>query len=593
MRSGAFPPRGAEITTAPKHPAPGLAGDPASQAAVRRLDGQVAAERSRAAQPLLRKALAAMRGGRREAAAAAALKAIEVDAESGLAWHILAICKEKAGDFTGALQAYEQALGLSPEEPELASDLARLALKMGMAQAAEGLLANYLARRPGSVDALNNLGLAQRDQMKFGQAVETLRGAIQANPESAMLWNTLASVLTLQGETEQALVFYDEALRLDPGFAGARYNRAMARQAAGTSDGVIADFDAAIQGASSPSEAAVMRVARARALLVEGEVAAGWRAYEARLDPAYEDAVHFLVDAPPWRDDLDLAGKRLLVVGEQGLGDEVLFAQLLPDLERALGPQGRLTLAVEPRLVPLFARSFPRARVGPHASLRVDHHNARAVPFLKDAMGDIDAWAMMGQPLARLRPSAESFGAAGAFLMPDPERVAHWRGVLGEGRHVGVLWKSLVMDAERVRHFAPFAAWAPVLATPGARFVNLQYGETAAEVAHAAARWGVELWTPPGIDLKEDLDDLAALCLALDLVIGPANAATNLAGAVGAAVWLISPRGAWTQLGTDRYPWYPQARVFNPPQLNQWPKAMDEIAGALSAKLTEGIRRRP
>lgn len=525
-----------------------------------------------ALQPLLRKALDAVRAGRREEAAKAALQALDVDETSATAWHILGVCREKSGDFTGALQAYEAALGFSPDEPELASDLARLALKMGMAPVAEGLLRSYLARRPGSVDALNNLGVAQRDQMKFVAAIETLRGAIQANPDSAMLWNTLASVLTLQGQTEQALVFYDEALRLEPGFAGALYNRAMARLAAGAVEGVIADFDAAI-AAVPADEAGAMRVARAWALLALGDLAEGWAAYAARHDAAYEDAVHFTIEAPVWRDDLDLAGKTLLVVGEQGVGDEILFAQTLPDLIGELGSDGRLILAVEPRLVRLFARSFPQAEVGGHASFKVDHHSARAVPFLKDRQGEIDVWATMGQPLARLRGTPEAF-RPGAFLRADPARVAHWRAVLAEagpGRKVGVLWRSLVMDAERLRYFAPFEAWAPVLATPGVTFVNLQYG--------AGAVPG--LWTPPGLDLKDDLDDVAALCGALDLVIGPSNVTTNLAGATGAPLWLITPRRAWTQLGTDAYPWYPQARVFNPPQLDRWPDAMAEIAGAL------------
>ncbi len=92
---------------------------------------------------------------------------------------------------------------------------------------------------------------------------------------------------------------------------------------------------------------------------------------------------------------------------------------------------------------------------------------------------------------------------------------------------------------------------------------------------------GVQLWKPPGIDLKDDLDDLAALTLALDLVIGPANATTNIAAACGAPVWLISTPGAWPKLGTERYPWYPRTRVFNPPAFNTWLPVMEEIAAEL------------
>ena len=535
-------------------------------------------------EPLLREALAALTAGRHAEAATIAAQALAIDARSGLAWHITALCRETAGDYPGALQAYEAAHTLSPDQPEIGKDLARLALRMGAAEAAEGLLMAYLAQRPDAVDAINNLAIAQRDQMKFGEAIATLQAAIPAHPLSAMLWNTLASVLTLQGDAAQALLFYDEALRLEPDRPLVRYNRATAQQMAGVREALITQFDVAIAGVGvTPDQLASMKVARAKALLFCGELAAGWAAYDARLDANYEDSTDFVVEAPAWRNDMDLAGKTLLLIGEQGLGDEVMFANAINDLIKGLGPDGRLILAVEPRLVSLFARSFPRAEVGPHVSGRVDQRNRRGALFMAARMGEVDAWAPMGQPLARLRATLDSFAGAVPFLTPDPARVEHWRGVLkaaGGQRTVGVVWKSLIMDAERSRYFAPFDAWAPVLATPGVRWVNLQYGDSSAEVAQAAAA-GVELWTPPGIDMTQDLDDLTALSVALDLVIGPANATTNLAGAAGAALWLISTPGAWTQLGTNAYPWYPQARVFTPASLTEWPAVMDELASAL------------
>jgi hypothetical protein len=179
----------------------------------------------------------------------------------------------------------------------------------------------------------------------------------------------------------------------------------------------------------------------------------------------------------------------------------------------------------------------------------------------------------------------ESFPDRPSFLVADPMRVAHWRDVLSQappGPKIGLLWKSLKLDGARLRYFSPFDYWRPVLATPGAVFVNLQYGDSEAESAQAARELGVELWRPPGIDLKNDLDDLAALTLALDLVIGPANATTNIAAACGAPVWLISTPGAWPKLGTERYPWYPTVRVFNPPAFTEWAPVMDQIAAELA-----------
>ncbi|MBV9510407.1 MAG: tetratricopeptide repeat protein [Caulobacteraceae bacterium] len=540
---------------------------------------------------LLERAAEALAAGRDAEAAETAARALALDAACGSAWRITGLCRERAGDLDEARLAYQQALALSPEEPSAALDLARVMLKLDLPQLAEALLAKYLELRPGAPEAVNNLALAQRDQLKFGAAIETLRGGLGQHPENPMLWNSLGVVLTMRGDAAGAQVFYDEALRLAPGFANARFNRAQARLSMGETAGVAEEIERAAQGARTAQEAAGMRVALAQALLRAGELPRGWAAWAARRDLAYESAVDFQVAAPAWRDDLgasDLAGKRLLLIGEQGLGDEVLFAQMLADLQAALGSEGKLVLAVEPRLVELFRRSFPKAEVGAHESLRVGRQNTRRAPFLAGREAEIDLWGMLGEPLALLRPTRESFAGTGAYLQPDPRRVAHWRARLadiGPGPKVGVIWKSLLMTAARQRFYAPFADWAPVLCTPGVRFVNLQCGESAAEAAIAARDFGADLWTPPGLDLKDDLDDLAALCRALDLVIGPSTAATNIAGAVGAPLWLISAPEAWTRLGGGAdYPWYPGARMFAPAGLDRWGEVMAEIAEALEVR---------
>lgn len=565
----------------PARPTQGPAGDPGSAAALRRLKGQLASVRAQALQSTLRAALAALKAGRRDAAAAKALKALEIDEACGLGWHILAICREKAGDFTHALAAYEKAVGLLPQEPEIACDLGRLALRMGMADIAERLFANYLLRVPGSIEGINNLACAQRDLMKFGDAIETLRGAIQANPASALLWNALGSVLTLQGDMGQALIFYDEAIRLQPGSGQAHYNRSIARLAEGDHEGALTDLDSASRLALLPADAAGLKVARAKALLASGDLAAGWDAYEARLDADYEDAIAFDVALTPWTPDTDLAGKRLLLIGEQGLGDEVLFAHAVPDLIAATGENGGVGLAVDPRLTALISRSFPDAQVGAHGTSRSGDLPVRTAPFAD--MAAYDLYAPLASPLRVFRRDSDAFGR-GAFLKADPEQVAAWRRPLAElpGLKVGILWKSLVMDADRIRHFAPFDAWRQILSVPGVTFVNLQYGDSAAEMA-LSRNWGAPLWTPPGLDLKDDLDGVAALASALDLTIGPANAATNIAAACGAPVWLISTPHAWPRLGRADYPWYPQVQVFTPSGYGRWEPVMAAVAEALGA----------
>jgi tetratricopeptide (TPR) repeat protein len=546
--------------------AAGPAGGSGSTEALKRLTEALAALRAQAVVPLIQEALEALKLHDTNKATDWAKKAIEYDGENGYAWYVLAIAREKAGDFGDSVRCYERALALMPQEAELCNDLGRLAHKLGLYTVAEKFFHKYLAARPAAVDAVNNLACALRDQMRFDEAVEVLRPLIYAEPHHALLWNTLGTVLTERGEMEQAVVFFDEALRLDPSFAKAQYNRANARLSLGRA-----------------AEALTMNLARATMLIASGDLARGWDAYEARLDPRYADTTSFVVNRPRWTPEDDLCGKSLLVIGEQGLGDEVMFANVLPDLIEALGPTGRLTLAVEKRLVPLFRRSFPEARVEAHGTYKVGHHVLRAVLSLGEWEG-IDAWAPLASLLRRFRPAVERFPERPAFLKPAAERVAHWRGVLagmGPGPKVGVLWKSLKIDAVRARYFSPFEQWRPVLTAPGVTFVNLQYGDASVELAEAKARLGVDIRQPPGIDLKDELDEVAALACALDLVIGPANATTNIAAACGAPVWLVSTPGAWPKLGTERYPWYPSARVFSAPAYNDWAPVMFEVGEAL------------
>lgn len=564
-------------------------GDAASADALTRLDLAVRDLKARTIEPLLQQSIEAIRAEDARGAADWAIKALQVDERSGFGWYLLAIALEKASDFGSAIRAYESALALMPDHGAVANDLGRLAHRLGMIPTAEKLFRHFLAAHPGSRDGANNLACAVRDQGRFEEAIEILRPAILAEPEHALLWNTLGSVVAEQGDLASAIGFFDEALRLDPDFVKARYNRGNARLPLGEIEAAFEDCQTALARAGAEDERLMMRLARSTIRLARGQIGEGWDDYEARLEPKFADVTHFMIEASPWSPGMDVAGRTFLLMGEQGLGDEVMFANVIADLSRALGPDGRLLIAVEQRLVPLFQRSFPTAEVGAHSTWVVDGHTVRGAPFVGDH-GRLDLWAPMGSLLRQFRRTVDSFPDRTGFLAPDPARVAHWRGQLPAGPKVGLLWKSLVASSARHRFFSPFEQWRPVLAVPGVTFVNLQYGDCGEELAAARRDLGVEIWNPPGIDLKQDLDDVAALCCALDLVVGPSNASSCLAGACGAPLWLLSTPGAWPMLGTDRYPWYPQARVFRPPTLGQWEPAMRAMAQALSERMAAGTK---
>lgn len=577
----------------------GVMGDSASSDALVRLKQAANSKGSRGAtvspkaQAKHRKALTLLKTGlealaRQEyvTASTSILLALEVDEHQALAWHMLAISLEKQGELAKAFTAYEAAVRLAPEEIAVAHDLGRLALRLGELEIAEKLFARYLARHPGDEEATNNLACVLRDQNRYGEAIETVRSILEIYPERPVLWNTLATILSERGDVSGSMVFYDEALRLDASFYKARYNRANCLVALGQPLEALGEMETALAGLTDPHEVATISMAKALTQFLVGDLVSGFLTYEARFDKALEDSIQFAEFGERWTPDQELRGRTLLVYGEQGLGDEVLFSNPLQEVLEAIGPEGRLIVAVERRLVALFQRSFPAAIVVAHTSVRHMGRFFRSAEF-PEPMPEIDCWTPLASLFRGYRTTLEAFPRHAGYLKPDPERIAHWREVLkqaGPGPYVGILWKSMKMGGSRERGYSPLALWGPILSTPGVRFVNLQYGDAAEDLAAAQAR-SFEIWTPPGIDLKIDLDDLAALCFALDGVMGPSTATTNLAAAVGARVWLSAAPGTWTGFGTDHSPCYPSARVFHAEDFGRWESVMQQMADAMRSDL--------
>ncbi|WP_162244252.1 MULTISPECIES: tetratricopeptide repeat protein [unclassified Phenylobacterium] len=567
------------------------AGDAAAPEKLARLSADIAsATAMREALKALQVALTHAHENRFAEACTFAEEALTHDPSLVFGWHLLGIGRDKLNQRSQALDAYERAFALSPADPDIAHDLGRLAFKMDMLPQAEALFRHCLSYKIGAREPSNNLGALLRRQMRFDEAIEVLRLALMAEPEAPMLWLTLGTIVGDKGDIDQAEIFYSEALRLDPSYAKAHYNLANILFTKHRHDEALSHCHKAIELSDVPEDSSMMRFALSTMLLARSELTQGWAYYDARLEPTYAEPIHFVVDRPRWTPGTSIAGRHLMLFGEQGLGDEILFANVLDDVLADLGPEGRLTVAVTDRLLPFFQRSFPSVTFGSHATLKGSGRAFRGAQFIKD-WSDIDLWAPLGAMLKSYRGAISQFpDRPKGYMKADPSRAQHWRNTLAHlpGLKVGVLWTSLVIDSSRHLYFSPFEDWRAVLQTPGVSFVNLQYGDQSEAIAHARDAFGVEIHQPPGIDLRNDLDDVAALSGALDLVIGFSNASFNIAAASGTPAWLIAVETAWTRLGTDHYPWYSQVRTYAPATHGDWAAVMAKVAEDLTQEAARG-----
>ena len=536
---------------------------------------------------LLLRAIKAWRRGDIARAGQFALKATEADETNAKAYHVLAIVLDKMGHLHKALVTYERAFQLDPEDPELLINLGLVAWNLKMTDSAKRMFQHYIAACPESPLGYNNLGTIQGEAGQPTTAIETLRDAIYRMPNEAILWNSVATVLAESGRAEESLVFYREAVRLDPSFARPYHNLGYALSHLGRLGEALEAYDQGLERMHDPAERIESRHSRSVCLIGMGRLEEGFAEYEVRNHERFRAYVHHMTKAAPWQGE-PLDGKRILVVGEQGLGDEFMFANTLPDLQRAVGPTGKLLIAVDGRLVELFQRSFPEAEVGRCEDRAVLDagitKELRFIPFATDK-SEPDFFTRMGSTLPVLRKRLEEFPRQ-TFLKPDPKRVEYYREILqagGPGPYVGICWRSMMLDTKRAKYYGALDLWGPILKTPGVRFVNLQYGKCDEELKHASALHGVDIRSIEGLDLTNDIDGGAALSAAVDLVISAPTAAAACAGAIGTEVWFLTAGRTWPQLGTDEFPWYRKTRVLSPDKFGDWNELMPRVAEHLAA----------
>jgi hypothetical protein len=281
---------------------------------------------------------------------------------------------------------------------------------------------------------------------------------------------------------------------------------------------------------------------------------------------------------PRW-DGTPLAGRSILILSEQGIGDQVMFASCLPDVLR-----GARTSFVEcdVRLVPLFARSFPHITAIPRMT---DPGLPQVGPC--DVI-ECDFIEYIGTLPRFLRRRLEDFPQTSGYLQPDPNLVAKWRSsfaCLGGALKVGISWSG-GKDAEtRRRRSVPLGVWEPIFQVPGVRFVNIQYGPAAADALQARHRFGISLDDATDCDPLRNLDDFAAKIAALDLVLTVDNSTAHLAAAIGRPVWTLlpfSPDWRW-MLDRDSTPWYPTMRLLRCRTPDNWTDLLHRTARLLTS----------
>ena len=409
--------------------------------------------------------------------------------------------------------------------------------------------------------------------------------ALLLKPDYAKAWNALCVALCMPYKHEAARVAVDRALLIDPKLSSAWLNVGVLERSAKRFGHAIAAMRRAIQMNAADTTA---QTNLAYALLMAGEIDTGFRQYDQRWhNPSFPSARRpFALRI--WEGE-NLPHHGLLIYMEQGMGDEIMFAWYMRYVAQRAA---HVMVECDHRLVTLFQRSFPSfqvvARLHP-----TDPITTAGNRKFKSPAGHVPKhfWFETREHMMKMWPVAtRAISRTSGYLRTDPERLAHWRAYLDsfgpERLKVGICWRSSYHNRARdLQYLAP----EEIGQCFDENFVvlNLQYDHKEEEtdiLAEVGGSRGYEFVTPPDIDLKDDLDDLTALCEACDIVVTPLISTAFMAGAVGTPTWVFRAADSgriWQQLGAPFVPWFPSMRLFFRYPTHPWSETIERMRGAL------------
>ena len=523
------------------------------------------------------------------------------------------------GDHAGALAAYDRALALEPQSADAHLNRGALLQKMDRPDEAIAALTRFIAMAPRDARGHYNLAQCLKAQSQFAQAEESyarvlslqpqhrdahlalaeihtrndhiaealrhtrLAIAIQPTPES---YSNLGDLLRRAKLLNEALAAHEQALAVRPddpillhNSGSALYDARRLEDARAAFEKALAADPAFIRGYEGLAKiyehredfrTAIELLERALRLdpaadkvifklsycyFAVGDFPAGWRNYEKRFEGT-ESYQHRRPTPPPYWKGEDLTGKSILIWTEQGIGDQILYSSMIPDV---IARAGRCIIECKDRLTPIFTRSFPEATVATYRS----QAEAATPP------DGLDFQSPVGSLGGHLRPSLESFPRRSRYMTADPARASvlreRYSSIAPGNLIVGLSWRSKNAEIGEIKS-ADLVLWRDILVMPGVTFVNLQYGDCATELAEVEAAFGTVVVQDSGIDPLTDMDAFFAQVAAMDLVISTSNTTVHVAGALGVPTWLIllgSPADVWYWFrGRSDSPWYVSLRIF-------------------------------
>lgn len=438
--------------------------------------------------------------------------------------------KFQAGKYAEAMDLCNYAIALAPKDVTAYRAKARLLQIQRNFPESERYYNAAEKRGKLNTDDLVNRGIVKSEQQKYDEAIADFTAALKIKPDYLHAFIQRGAARWEMRRWEEALEDFRKANELNPEDPNANWILGLL-------------------------------------LLQQNEFREGWPLYETRWRSDRFKSRRLVTSKKQWT--LESKAKSVLVWGEQGIGDQIIYGSLIPAIRQRAE---KVTAMVDPRLIKIFKASMPDVDFVSHMEQVAADLHEEQIPF-----------ASVGWSFINEKSDIQKY-AARNFLQADPALVTQYReeAKLDPNKMtVGISWVSAAIKIGPHKS-VNLEQLLPII-KQDVNVINLQYGSDRKAVDYFNQQHGTNIVTT-SVDLYKDIDGLAALCQMCDVIVAISSSTVHLAGALGRPVLLMDANKLWYwgNKEGDRSLWYPSIRVF--PRDNMiapWDNVIEQVTKAV------------
>lgn len=466
---------------------------------------------------------------------------------------------------TEAITNYQQAIRLDQRNTLAYLNLGFIFNELEDYESAIKIYSKAIEFESKNYELYYNRGIAYENLKNYKLALQDYNQSLFLNSNLELAHFNKAGLLAKQGLYDDALMIINHSIKINPANIALYIKKAYIFEQLKKFDLAIENYDIALKINPSSHEA---KAKKSFLKLSLSDFVQGWNLFDYRYwrksKPQFNQ---------PELLDFNTSNKIIFIWAEQGLGDQIIYSSLLPETFKT---KNNFYVSLEPRLLPLFKRSFLWAN---------------NVTFISGAEGLLDSKYDFQLPMGSLgkffRNSIEDFSSQPTgYLKADEMKSNLFKQKIKKNKQniCGIAWMSKNKELGEEKSLS-LTQLLPILSLPNTIFVNLQYGETSKEIKNISDQYGIEIISIDEIDNFNDIDGLASLIKTCDYIVTSSNVTAHIAGALNKKTYLLLPYAYgkiwyWGENDTHSL-WYPSIEIYRNTNSNNWEEPIADLSERL------------